>query len=154
MPRISTTVLGLVSAGVLALSGAFGVAAAPPADAHAPRAHLERLQAALDLTEDQLNAIRQLHQGQRDTRRQLARQLHEARRALRDLVLQGADDAAIQAKTAEVQQLLGQMVQLGVDLWKGYAQILTPEQREKLAKLRPRMPWMRRGAALGGAPGV
>ena len=110
------------------------VAGAVPAHA---RPSLDRLQSQLSLTDDQVQAIRQLHQAQRPAHRQLRTSLREARHALRDLVLTGTDDAAIQAKTAEVQQLVAQAIQMRVDGLRAMSQILTPEQREAFRQLRP-----------------
>jgi Spy/CpxP family protein refolding chaperone len=106
-------------------------------DAHPRRASLERLQTELGLSEDQVQAIRQLHQGQRDARRQLHVSLREARQGLREAVLTGADATAVQAKTHEVQQLSAQAVQSRADTLQAMSQILSPEQREKLRQLRP-----------------
>lgn len=122
-----------------------------PAEAHMGERGLGWLQTELELSDDQVQAIRQLHQGQREARRELHRSLREARTAVRELVLQGADEAAIQAKTAEVRELMGRAVELRVETLKGLAQILTPEQREKLAKLRPRH-FMGKPRFRGGAP--
>jgi Spy/CpxP family protein refolding chaperone len=106
-------------------------------DARPRGASLQRLQTELGLSEDQVQAIRQLHVGQRDARRQLHVSLREARQELREAVLTGADASAIQAKTHEVQQLAAQAVQYRVDTLQAMSQILTPEQREKLRQLRP-----------------
>lgn len=125
--RVLVAILGLALVGGL-------VAGAAPAQA---RPSLERLQKRLSLTDDQVQAIRQLHVSQRPAHHQLRTSLREARQALRDLVLTGADEAAVQAKTAEVQQLAAQAVQMRVDGLRAMAQILTPEQRETLRQLHP-----------------
>jgi len=88
-------------------------------------------------TDDQVRAIHQLHASRWEARHQLRKSLREARRSLRDLVFTGADDAAIQAKTAEVQQLVAQGVQMRVEGLRAMSQILTPEQRDKLRQRRP-----------------
>jgi Spy/CpxP family protein refolding chaperone len=106
-------------------------------DARPRGASLQRLQTELGLSEDQVQAIRQLHQGQRDVRRQLHVSLRGARQELREAVLSGADASAVQAKTHEVQQLAAQAVQYRVDALQAVSQILTPEQREKLRQRRP-----------------
>jgi len=84
-----------------------------------------------------VRAIHQLHASRWEARHQLRKSLREARRSLRDLVFTGADDAAIQAKTAEVQQLVAQGVQMRVEGLRAMSQILTPEQRDKLRQRRP-----------------
>lgn len=125
-----------VLAGILSLALLAAVAAGPT-PAQAARPSLERLQAALSLTDDQARAIHQLHASRWEARYQLRKSLREARRSLRDLVLTGADDAAVQAKTAEVQQLVAQGVQMRVEGLRAMSQILTPEQRDKLRQRRP-----------------
>ena len=97
---------------------------------------LTQLQAELGLSEDQVNAIRQLHQGQGQRRREVHQDLYEARKSLRELILDGTDQAAIQAKIAEVQQLTARGIEMRAEMLKGLAQILTPEQREKFAQLQ------------------
>jgi len=111
-----------------------------PAGAFPRHAGAAQLKADLGLSDDQVQAIRQLHAGQRDQRVQLHASLRQARQSLRELILSNGDARDIQARTAEVQQLLGQTVQLRVQTLQGMAQILTPEQREKLAQLRPAGP--------------
>ena len=112
-------------------------AALPAADARPGRASLARLQAELGLSEDQVQAIRQLHEGQRPARVQLYQSLRNARRSLRELILSGGEDTTVQTQVAQVQQLVGQAVQMRVDTLRAMSQILTPEQREKLRQLRP-----------------
>lgn len=111
--------------------------ALPPVAAHPGRASLARLQAELGLNDDQVQAIRQLHEGQRPARVQLYRSLHDARRSLRELIFTGGADEAIQAQVGQVQQLEGQAVQMRVDTLRAMSQILTPEQREKYRQVRP-----------------
>ncbi len=125
-----------VFAGILSLA-LLAALAASPAPVEAARPSLERLQAELSLTDDQARAIHQLHASRWEARHQLHKSLREARRSLRELVLTGADDAAIQAKTAEIQQLVAQGVQMRVDGLRAMSQILTPEQRDRLRQRRP-----------------
>ena len=105
-------------------------------EARMGRPSLERLQAQLGLSDAQVSAIRQLYEGHREPRHQVRTALHEAQKSLRELVLSGADPAAIQAKTAEIQQLHGQFLQLRIQNLQGLSQILTPEQRQAFAQLR------------------
>ena len=63
-----------------------------------------RLQQKLGLTEDQLQAFRQIHAGRDvEARRQHYRALHTAQAELRRLALSGADDVTLQAKQTKVQ---------------------------------------------------
>jgi Spy/CpxP family protein refolding chaperone len=106
------------------------------------------LREELGLTDDQVQAVRELLARQRASLRETARALREARRALRDLVLQEADDAAIAAKEGEVQALLSQLVAARTRSLRELAGILTPEQRARLRELGPLR--RHRGASLAG----
>jgi Spy/CpxP family protein refolding chaperone len=122
--------------GLLAVPLVLAVALVP-VEARPHRGSLDRLQAELSLTDTQVQAIRQIHQDQRDARIQLRRSLREARRTLREMVIDGVEEVTVQQKTAEVQQLVGQAVQLRTDTLRAMAQLLTPEQRAKLREMRP-----------------
>ena len=108
-----------------------------PVAAHAGRGSLTRLSTELGLTDEQVQAIRQLHQGQRPARVQLHQSLRDSRRSLRELIFSGGADEAIQAQVGQVQQLEAQAVQMRVDTLRATSQILTPEQREKYRQFRP-----------------
>jgi Spy/CpxP family protein refolding chaperone len=123
--------------GLLAVSVVLGVALAP-AEARPHGRMLPRLQAELGLSDDQVQAIRQLHEGQRDARKQLRHSLREAHRTLRQSVIDGVDDATVQQQTAALQQLMGQAVQMRMDSLRAVSQVLTPEQRQKFRELRSR----------------
>ena len=82
-----------------------------PAEAHPGRrvAPIERraLQEQLGLTEDQVQAIREIRRRHRDSMRETVRALREARRLLRDMALGEQDEATFDAKAAEVRELAG-----------------------------------------------
>jgi Spy/CpxP family protein refolding chaperone len=123
--------------GMLAVSVLLGVALAP-VEARPHRGMLPRLQAELGLSDDQVQAIRQVHADQRDARKQLRQSLRDAHRTLRQMVIDGVDDATIQQQTAAVQQLLGQAVQMRTESLRAVSQVLTPEQRQKFREMRSR----------------
>jgi Spy/CpxP family protein refolding chaperone len=104
-----------------------------------------RLQERLGLTDDQVKAIQDIHARQGESRKQLGQALRQAQTDLRQLALNGGADDAVQAASAEVEKLLGQMVQLRVKALQEMAPHLTPEQREKLAQLGPGAYMGRRG---------
>jgi Spy/CpxP family protein refolding chaperone len=98
----------------------------------APRAHgMNRMQQRLGLTNDQVTAIRAAFERHRDEQKQARKTLHTAQSELRQLALNGGDTTA---KTAEVQQLLGQTIALRVKVLQEIGPILTPEQRVKFAQ--------------------
>ena len=105
-----------------------------------------RLQQNLGLSDDQVNAIRQIHEQQRDARRQLWQSLRQAQTDLRQLALSGGDAAAIAAKKTDVGQLLAQGLDLRVQALQQIGPLLTAEQRDKLAQLGPAAMWRRHRA--------
>ena len=122
---------------VAALATASAVYAAdPPATTGQPNRWESRLQQKLNLSEDQLNAFRQLHAG-RDiqAQRQQFKALRAAQGELRRLALNGADDATLQAKQAEVNNLLAQSMQQRLAALKQIGPILNADQREAFAKM-------------------
>jgi Spy/CpxP family protein refolding chaperone len=127
-------------------------AASGTADEAAPGAQpwrarmMARFQQQLGLTDAQAQAIRDVHARHADSRKQLWQSLRQAQSDLRQLALNGGDSAALQAKSAEVTQLLSQGVSMRVQTLQEISPILTPEQRDKLAQMSPRMFWHHRGA--------
>jgi Spy/CpxP family protein refolding chaperone len=113
---------------------------AAPTEAHwagrGGRVERPDLEERLGLSADQVQAIRDIHAQQRGSLRDAARALWDARRALRDLVLAGADEAAVEAKQAEVRELVGRMLEARTQVLREITAILTPEQRAKLQELR------------------
>ncbi len=128
--------LAAVLGGLVILAGG-----ATPGEAHVGRrlAPIERraLQAELGLTEDQVKAIREIHARHRDSMRETWGALQDARRSLRDMALEEADQATFNTKAAEVRELAGQVLEARVRTLQEVARVLTPEQRTKLRELRP-----------------
>jgi Spy/CpxP family protein refolding chaperone len=100
-----------------------------------------RLQHKLGLTEDQMQAFKQVYANRDvEAHRQHHRSLRTAQAELRRLALNGADDATLQAKQTEVQSLLAQSMQMRLDTLKQVGPILNPDQREAFAKMMERGP--------------
>jgi Spy/CpxP family protein refolding chaperone len=116
-------------------------AADPPTAPDRAKRWESHLQQKLGLTDDQLQAFRQVY-ANRDiqAQRQHGQALHAAQAELRRLALNGADDATLQAKQAEVQNLLAQSMQQRVETLKQVGPILNPDQREAFAKMMERGP--------------
>jgi Spy/CpxP family protein refolding chaperone len=103
---------------------------APPAPQH--RGHgMARLQQKLGLTDDQVKAITAAYAKHREEQKQAWQALRVAQADLRQLALNGGDTSA---KTAEVQQLMGQTIATRVKVLQEIGPILTPEQRVKFAQ--------------------
>ena len=124
----------LILGSTLATTGMAGAAdTANPAGL--PPGHSSRFQQALGLTDDQMSSIRQLFAQRAADRKQLSQSLRQAQSDLRQLALTGGDPSALQAKQAEVTQLLSQSVAMRVESLQAIAPILTPDQRAKLAQI-------------------
>jgi len=110
--------------------------AAEPAQGDARHGRREGgLQQQLGLTDQQAQAIREIHARQSQARKTHSQALRQTQAELRRLVLIEADQATVQAKLEEVQRLLGETVQMRVNTLKEVTPILTPEQREKYATM-------------------
>ncbi len=101
-----------------------------------------RFQQRLGLSDDQMKAIREVRQRQAPKALELSHQLRRAQQELRQLALTGDDEAGLAAKAGEVKTLEAQLVDLRVATRREIGQILTPEQRQKLASLK--FGWHRR----------
>ena len=108
-------------------------------------AMMSRFQEKLGLTDDQVKAIQAVHNRYAEPGKQTRQLLRQKQRELRQLALNGGDPAAIQAKTAEVAQLLSQAVTLRVQSLQEISALLTQEQRDKLAQMGPWMHWRHGG---------
>ena len=128
--------LALVLAAALATAAA-AQTPAPPPDGTWKERMAQRFQQRYDLSDDQLKAFQAANAKYRDARRQIAISLRQAQTDLRQLALNGADEATLQAKRAEVQQLLGQALDLRVKVLQEVGPVLTQEQRDKFAQPGP-----------------
>lgn len=126
----------LIALSIVTLLAGAGVALAQDQAPGKPaRAHgMARMQQRLGLTDDQANAMKAAYAKHRDETRQAHQALRAANTALRQAALDGADAATIQAKTADVQRLLNQTVELRVKVLQEIGPVLTPEQRAKFAQ--------------------
>jgi len=108
---------------------------------------MERLREHLNLTDDQVTAIRAVFTDNSPTQRQIFQSLRQAQADLRQLALNGAEETVLQQKTAEIEGLMAQSLQLRVQRLQKIGTILTPEQRVKFAELPPVRPRMMKGGA-------
>jgi Spy/CpxP family protein refolding chaperone len=112
-----------------------------PGDAHPTRhgvrTERQTLRQQLGLTDDQVQAIREILGRQRTLLRETGRALWDARRELRAMALGDADDGALATKRAELQELVGRLTEARTQTLREIAAVLTPEQREHLKALQP-----------------
>jgi Spy/CpxP family protein refolding chaperone len=127
---VALSLVGLLAGTGVALAQDTQEKPAPPQRAHG----MARLQQRLGLTDDQVKAITAAHAKHREEQKQAWQALRVAQTDLRQLALNGGDTTA---KSAEVQQLLGQTVAVRVKVLQEIGPILTPEQRQKFAEARP-----------------
>ncbi len=129
---------------VAALVGATATQAAdPPKQDATPRQWESHLQQRLGLTDQQVQALQQIHQRDAEVWRQHRQALRQARAELRRLILGEADEPSIDAKQAEVQRLMATEVEMRARHLREITPLLTPEQREKFAELGEKR-WHRR----------
>ena len=133
MTRRLRTTLALALTGALLVPVA--VSAADEAPAAKQRMGQQRFQERLGLSDDQVQALRQLRQSRGDTMRQHYQTLRQAQIDMRRLAILGTDEAALRAKAAEVQKLTAEGLELRLMQLRDLSQVLTPEQREKFATM-------------------
>jgi Spy/CpxP family protein refolding chaperone len=131
----STWLAALTLSTVLTVAGVAG-AADTATSGTPPTGKINRFQQALGLTDDQMTAIRQVQAQQAPKQKQLRQSIRQNQAELRQLALNGGDPAAIQAKQAEVGQLLNAALAMRVESLQAMAPILTPDQRAKLAEMQ------------------
>ena len=124
----------LLAVTTLAVSTA-ALAAEPPQTHGRHHAWEQRLQQRLGLTDQQVQAIREIRARDAEARKQSWQDMRKAQAELRRLVLIEADQASIDAKQDEVQKLLVAGVERRVKMLQAITPLLTPEQREALAQL-------------------
>jgi Spy/CpxP family protein refolding chaperone len=135
--------LGLGLAATLATTTAAAWADAPQAGPRTGPSGHHRFQERLGLTEQQMAAIKEVNARHSGERKQLGQSLRDARNELKLAALNGGD---VKGKAAVVTALVGQMTELQATTLQEIAPILTPEQREAMAKMSPRGHHRHRGA--------
>ena len=146
MARTRSMWLAVVMVMATAALAAPGAQAAEDGKGAGPRGHTgSRFQQWLGLTDDQMKSIREIQQRHAEEGRQLRQALYQARVDLHQLALNGGDEGALKTKTEEVEKLLGQTVELRVKTLREIGPLLTPEQREKFARIPSEGGWHGRG---------
>lgn len=132
---------------LLGLGLALTLAASAPVWADAPQSGAghggQRFQQRLGLTDDQMAAIKAINARHADDHKQLMRSLRQAQQDLKQAALNGGD---VKAKSAAIASIVGQMTELRATTLQEIAPLLTPEQRETMAKMTYRGHWHRGGA--------
>ena len=132
--RRFSKLLGLGLAATLATTTAAAWADAPQTGTPTSPSGHHRFQERLGLTDQQMAAIKEVNARHSGERKQLGQSLREARHELRLAALNGGD---VKSKAAVVTALVGQMTELQATTLQEIAPILTPEQREAMAKMSP-----------------
>jgi len=141
MVRMRTPrLIALALASTFALTTAYAAADSSTPGAPAGSGTHNRFQQQFGLTDDQMNAIREVRARHAHQQKQVWQSLQQAQADLRQLALHGGD---VKAKAAEVTTLLGQMTELRTATLQEISPILTPEQREAMAKMGSLGRWHR-----------
>jgi Spy/CpxP family protein refolding chaperone len=130
-----------IAGSMLAIAAAATLVAAPPARADqaagtpgSPAVH-RHLQEKLGLSPEQTQAIQAIRARHRDQWRQIAPALRQSKQELRHLALNGGDPSAIEAKRAQVAQLMEESLRLRTAALQEIAPILTEQQRQQMEQL-------------------
>jgi Spy/CpxP family protein refolding chaperone len=123
-------VLALGLAATLVCTGAAWAGSADTVSTARHGAH--KLQERLGLTDEQVAAIKEINDRRAAERKQLAQSLRQARAELKEAALNGGD---VKAKTAAVTALVAQMTEMHASTLQEISPLLTPEQREAMAKM-------------------
>ena len=142
---LTTLLAGSLAAGSYAVASQDGFNCKHRDGAHAERMNygegrhdpVKRLMRQVDLSESQQSAIKAIAESSRDSTKLAREQIRDSHKALRDLVT--SDSYSLdQARTLADQQakLSADLTVTRIDSMHQIQQVLTPEQRTKLAELR------------------
>jgi Spy/CpxP family protein refolding chaperone len=109
------------------------------ADPDSSATGIMRLVRRLDLTDEQVEQIKETIKANREKIQTAQKAVAEARKALNETVAKGADEAAIRDAATAVGKALGDAAVLRVNTKAAVEKILTDEQRTKLEELREEM---------------
>lgn len=101
--------------------------------------NIMRLVRRLDLTDEQAEQIKETIKTNREKIQAAQKAVDEARKALNETVVEGADETAIRDAATAVGKALGDAAVLRVNTKAAVEKILTDEQRAKLEELREDM---------------
>lgn len=92
----------------------------------------------LDLTQEQRQQIQKLMQTEREANQAIAGKMPELQQQLQEAIFLGKGD--VDAIADQINELQAQMLKARIAHQQKVAGILTPEQREQMAKMRPMGP--------------
>ena len=101
--------------------------------AHGER--LNRMSAALNLTDQQKEQARDIFKSTRESTRPVWQELREERKAVRTAIQAGKSESEVEALAQKEGPALAKMAVARADASAKFYAILTPEQRQKLATL-------------------
>jgi Spy/CpxP family protein refolding chaperone len=110
----------------------------------------------LDLTDEQMEKIRDIHQQARADANEAEKAVADAREALHKAVTEGAGEEQIRAAAAALGTAIGNQAALHAKTRASVQAVLTEGQRKEMEKIREEIPPRGRGArgpGFGGPPG-
>jgi len=100
-----------------------------------PLGAMHRTLAQLGLTDDQKQQIKGIAQGHKADLQAFAERMRQSRVALADAIVNGGDEAAIRAKSADLAKVQADLAVLGAQVRKEVFAVLTPDQQAKAKTL-------------------
>lgn len=130
----------LLSGLALGLSLSTAGVAAPHGDGHhgmhrsgEHAGHMDRMTRYLELTDAQRQQIETARQAHSPELRDLRQQIREQHQTLREQSRDGFDEQAAREHADRLGELTGQAAFIGARMWSDIREVLTEEQRQKLA---------------------
>ncbi|MFN7138256.1 MAG: Spy/CpxP family protein refolding chaperone [Limisphaerales bacterium] len=133
------TLLTLLAAAAVTVGGFTYYSHAAP-DRHGPGRGqiIQRIISELDLSEEQVEKIKEELRAERENVEPLLKQLHEARKELRETIQSGADEQAVRAAHAKVAAVEADMAVQRAKVRAKIVPHLSEEQLQKMKRLEAR----------------
>lgn len=136
-PLLNRCGLAIVTTSLLIAVGSFTAIAQDAVEPSQPRRgnRPERIFRQLDLNDDQIQQLRQIHQRNRSAARSLRNDLHQAEDSLKALLADTSTRTEIESQFARVQALRQRVAQAQFQTMLDMRDVLTPAQRREFGQL-------------------
>lgn len=133
---LTLTLLLVMGFSHAALAAGAGNNASCPNQAASKNANWVPLAERLNLSDRQVQQVKEINLSTYQTTKALKVKLLDARFELRQLMIEGTDKSAINARNKEIANLKDQIHKAQQEKWQKIKSILTPEQQTKLKEMK------------------
>lgn len=134
-PLLRPVGLALATASLLLLTTTSLASLAQEAPATRRSDRPERIFSQLNLNDEQIQQLRQIHERRRSSTRSLRDDLHQAEESLRALMVQTSTRTEIETQFERVQDLRQQVARSHFQIMLDMRDVLTPAQRQQFGQL-------------------